>query len=184
MEQKGSVKKQRILTMVVIGWAVVGFSTLGLFYALSTPYYSLYMLKRAIIDRNADGVLKYLDTDSILDSMAKDFFFKMDSDTPARNKFEESMQGVGKDMAVQLLPQLKAQMAPAITQLLLSYNDDELFANLKKANVLGLSVTVEGNRADVRARGKDTVSFTMAKVPEGHWRITSLNPDELKMLWK
>ncbi len=94
------------------------------------------------------------------------------------------MRGAGKDLATQLLPQLKGQMGEAITNLLLSYNDEELFGNLRKATVFALSVTTEGNEAQVRQRGKDRVSFTMAKAPQGHWRITSFNPEELKLLGK
>ncbi len=184
MPEDGPAKKNRVLLIIVICWALIGITVMGFFYVQGTPYYSLYMLKKALVNRDAKGVLKYLDTDSILDNMAKDVFARMEKKEPARNKFEESMQGIGKDVAAQLLPQLKKQMGEAITNLLLSYGDDESIGKLKKTTIFGLSVTVEGNTALVKQRGKDTVSFTMAKSPEGHWRITSFNPDELKLLGK
>ncbi len=184
MQEDSSSKKSRILFIIIICWAVVGIVAIGFFYVRESPYYSLYMLKKALIDRDSKGVLKYLDTDSILDNMAKDVFARMDKKDPPRNKFEEHMQDAGKDLAAQLLPQLKKQMGDAITNLLLSHNDEELLGKLKQATVFGLSVTVDGATAKVRQRGKDTVSFTMAKAPEGHWRITSFNTDELKLLGK
>jgi hypothetical protein len=75
-------------------------------------------------------------------------------------------------------------MGESITNLLLSYNDEQLFGNLRKATVFALSVTTNGDTAFVRQRGKDRVSFTMARSPEGHWRITSINPEEMKLLGK
>jgi hypothetical protein len=172
---------------VLIGLICLALALLAVFaflYAWTTPYYSLYMLKKAIVDRDARQVLRYLDTDSILDNMAKDVFARMDKKEPPRNKFEEHMRAAGKDLAAQLLPQLKAQMGESITNLLLSYNDEQLFGNLRRASVFALSVTTHGNTADVRQRGKDRISFTMARSPEGHWRITSFNPEELKLLGK
>lgn len=164
--------------------ALILLAVFAFLYARTTPYYSLHMLKKGIVNRDARQVLRYLDTDSILDSMAKDVFAQMDKKEPARNKFEEHMRAAGKDLAAQLLPQLKAQMGESITNLLLSYNDEQLFGNLQRATVFALSITTHGNTADVRQRGKDRVSFTMARSPEGHWRITSIDPEEMKLLGK
>ena len=184
MQEGAPAKKKRTFIVVPLCCAIAALIAVSFFYITSTPYYSLYMFKKAIVNRDAKSVLKYLDTDSILDNMAKDVFSRMDKKEPPRNKFEEHMQNAGKDLVSQLLPQLKKQMGEAITNLLLSYNDEALFGKLKRATIFGLSVTVEGNTALVSQRGKDTVSFTMAKAPEGHWRITSFNNDELKLLGK
>ncbi len=184
MEKTEPVSKNRLAITACICLALVILTVLAFFYFRSTPYYSLYMFKKAIVNRDAHDVLKYLDTDSILDNMAKDVFARMDKKEPAHNKFEEHIRAAGKDLATQLLPQLKAQMSESITNLLLSYNDDALFGKLRKATIFALSVTTQGNEAQIRQRGKDAVSFTMKKAPEGHWRITSINPEELKLLGK
>jgi len=181
MEKTEPVHKNSLALVASICLALVILAVLAFFYLRSTPYYSLYMFKKAIVNRDARSVLKYLDTDSILDNMAKDVFARMDKKEPARNKFEEHMRGAGKDLATQLLPQLKAQMGESITNLLLSYNDDSSFRKLSKATIFALSVTTQGNEAQVRQRGKDAVSFTMRRATEGHWRITSINPEELKL---
>ncbi|HRT27649.1 MAG TPA: DUF2939 domain-containing protein [Syntrophales bacterium] len=184
MDKNEPVRRRRLIVIVSVCLALIIVAVAAFLYVRTTPYYSLHMLKKAIVNRDAKGVLRYLDTDSILDNMAKDVFARMDSKEPSRNKFEDHMRSAGKDAARQLLPQLKAQMGEAITDLLLSYNDRQLSANLRKATVFALVVTTHGDTAEVRQRGKDRVSFTMARAPEGHWRITSFNPEELTLLGK
>ncbi len=177
-------KQKRRGVPVILGiclFLVIG-AIAGYFYVRTTPYYSLYMLKRAIINRDATNVLKYLDTDSILDNMAKDLTANMDKKEPARNKFQEHMQIAGQDVVKQLLPQMKRQARESLTVLLQSYDNENLFGDLRNFPILALSADIKGNTADIRMRGKDKVSFTMAKAAQGYWRITSLNPDEFKML--
>lgn len=140
------------------------------------------MLKRALVERDAPQMLKYLDTDSILDNMAKDILTRMDKKETARNKFEGHMQAIGKDAIKQLLPQLKKQMNESLTNLLLSYDNEKLFSDLQRTPIFAVSVETRGDQAFVRQRGKDVISFTMKKAPAGHWRIDSINTEELKLL--
>ena len=181
METKKSQPGMGFVIAVVVCAIIAVASTAGYLYFRTTPYYSLYMFKKAIINRDAPTVLKYLDTDSILDNMANDVLDRMDKKEPPRNKFEEHMQAAGKGVVKQLVPQLKKQMGDALTQLLLSYDNEALFSDLRRATVFALAIDRNGNTANVRQRGKDKVSFTMAKAPEGYWRITSINSDELKL---
>ena len=51
--------------------------------------------------------------------------------------------------------------------------------NLNKASVFGLRITMEGDVALVKIRGKDKTAFKMAKSSEGHWRIIAFNLREL-----
>lgn len=169
--------------IAVVACAVVAVaSTIGFLYFRTTPYYSLYMLKKAIIDRDAPTVLKHMDTDSILDNMASDVLTRMDQKQPPRNKFEEHIQKAGKDAVRQILPQLKKQMGGALTDFLLSYDNSALFSDLRKASVFALAVDIKDDTAEVRQRGKDKISFTMKKSPRGYWRITSINTDEIRVL--
>lgn len=134
------------------------------------------------MERDAPQMLKYLDTDSILDNMAKDILTRMDKKETARNKFEGHMQAIGKDAIKQLLPQLKKQMNESLTNLLLSYDNEKLFSDLQRTPIFAVSVETRGDQAFVRQRGKDVISFTMKKAPAGHWRIDSINTEELKLL--
>lgn len=172
------------LVIIAVACAILSVaSTIAYLYFRTTPYYSLYMLKKAIINRNAPEVLKYLDTDSILDNMAKDALARIDKKEAPRNKFEEHLYGAGQDVVRQLLPQLKKQIGDALNDFLLSYDNAALFGDLKKATVFALSVKIkEDGTAQVRQRGKDKVDFTMRKAPDGRWRINWINSDQLKML--
>lgn len=170
-----------VITAVVCAVIAVA-SVIGFLYFRTTPYYSLYMFKKAIINRDAPDVLKYLDTDSILDSMAKDALARIEKKETPRNKFEEHMQGAGKDVVRQLLPQLKKQIGDSLTTFLLSYDNAKLFSDLSKATVFALAVDMKDGIAEVRQRGKDKVDFKMRRAPEGHWRIVWINSEQLKML--
>ena len=168
--------------IAVVACAVFAVSSVaGFLYFRTTPYYSLYLFKKAIIDRNAPAVLKYLDTDSILDDMAKDVLARMEKKEPPRNKFEEHMQNAGKDVVKQLLPQLKKQMGDALADLLLSYDNPALLKDLRRATVFAFTADVHGDTAEIRQRGKDKVAFKMRRAPEGHWRIIWINSDEFKL---
>lgn len=182
MENKRSQPGTGFL-IVVVACAVLAVSSVaGFIYFRTTPYYSLYMFKKAIIDRNAPVVLKYLDTDSILDDMAREVLSRMERKEPPRNKFEEHVQNAGKDVVKQLLPQLKKQMGDALTDLLLSYNNQALLKDLRRSTVFAFTADVKGDTADIRQRGKNIVSFKMRKAPEGYWRIVWINPEQFKML--
>jgi len=183
METKRSQPGKGFVIIVVVCAVISVAAVIGYLYFRTTPYYSLHMLKKAIVNRDAREVLKYMDTDSILDNMAKDALARMEKKEPPRNKFEEHLQTAGKDVVRQLLPQLKSQMGEALTNLLLSYDNAKLFSDLRRATVFALNVDINDDGiAQVRQRGKDKVSFTMRKAPEGHWRINWINSDELKML--
>jgi hypothetical protein len=182
MKNKRSQPGTGFLIAVVVCAIIAVGSVTGYIYFRTTPYYSLHKLKQAIIKRDAPEVLKYLDTDSILDNMAKDAVAHMDKKRPARNKFDEHMQKAGPDVVRQLVDQLKKQIADSLTNLLMSYEDDKLFANLRKATVFGLAVAIKDGTAEVRERGKAEVSFTMRKAPEGHWRINWVNPEQFQMM--
>ena len=175
------MKKRSVVSIILISTVLPLAIIVGFLYARTTPYYSLYMFKKALIERDAPQVLKYLDTDSILDNMARDILARMDKKEPARNKFEEHMQGAGQEAVRQLLPQLKKQMGQSLTDLLLSYDNEKLFSDLQKVTVFAVSVETKDDRALIRQRGKDKISFTMKRAPEGHWRIDSIDTEELKL---
>lgn len=170
-----------VIAVVVCAVLAVG-SISGYIYFRTTPYYSLHRLKQAIVERNAPEVLKYLDTDSIIDNMAKDAITRMDKKGSARGRFDEKMQDAGKDVVRQLVPQLKKQIGDALTALLMTSNDDKLFANLRRATVFGLAIDIKDGTAEVHERGKSEVSFTMRKAPEGHWRINWINSDQFQLI--
>ncbi len=181
MEQKRSQPGIGFVIAVVVCAVIAVGSISGYIYFRTTPYYSLHRLKQAIVERNAPEVLKYLDTDAIIDNMAKDAIAQMDKKKP-RGRFDEKMQDAGKDVVRQIVPQLKKQIGDSLTALLMTSNDDKLFANLRRATVFALAVDIKNGTAEVHERGKSEVSFTMRKAPEGHWRINWINSDQFQMI--
>jgi hypothetical protein len=153
----------------------------GYLFIKETPRYSLYCFKKAILDRDAESALKYLDTDSIVDNMVKDMSGGDDKEkTLSKDSSKGSMKNIGKDIIMQNLPAIKTQLREQLKSAILSYNDRTVLNNLNKASVLGLQIAVEGDMALVKIRGKDKVAFKMAKLPEGHWRIIAFNLEELQ----
>ena len=175
-----SEKRQRFVVFASI--LVVFLVALGISYIFikETPRYSLYWFKKAILERDAEGVLKYLDTDNIVDNMAKDMSAENSEEKVQQQ--ERSMKNIGKDVIMQNLPAIKEQLREQLKSAIISYNERDVIDNLKKASVFGLNITMEGSTALVKIRGKDKVIFKMAKSPEGQWKIIGLNLEELVAL--
>ncbi|MBA4391098.1 MAG: hypothetical protein C0399_09185 [Syntrophus sp. (in: bacteria)] len=177
-EYRGRKKKLILLSSVLV--ALIVFGVAGFLSIHNTPRYSLYWFKKAILEHNAESALKYLDIDSIVDNMVKDIFDKPEQQkVTSKNQPETSMKSIGKDIVMQNLPTMKKQLREQLESAIISYNDQAALDNLSKASVLGLVITMEGDLALVKIRGKDTVAFTMAKSPEGRWKIVAFNLKEL-----
>jgi hypothetical protein len=177
-EHRGRNRKFILFSSILI--TIIIFGVAGFLAIHNTPRYSLYWFKKAILDHNAEGALKYLDIDSIVDNMVKDIFDKPEEQMErAKNQPEASMKNIGKDIVMQNLPTMKKQLKEQLESAILSFNDEAALDNLRKANVLGLVITMEGDLALVKIRGKDKVAFKMAKSPEGPWKIVAFNLKEL-----
>jgi hypothetical protein len=161
---------------------VVLIIVLGISYIFikETPRYSLYWFKKAILERDAESALKYLDTDSIVDNMVKDMSGEEDKEkVQSKDQSKGSMKNIGKDIIMQNLPAIKEQLREQLKSAIISYNDRTILDNLNKASVFGLQISMEGDIALVKIWGKDKVAFKMVKSSEGHWKIIAFNLKEL-----
>jgi hypothetical protein len=175
--------KRRLVTPVLILIAFIIALGIGYIFVKETPRYSLYWFKKAILEHDAESALKYLDTDSIVDNIVKDISTEEDNDkAQPKDKSDGSMKNIGKDVIMQNLPAIKAQLREQLKSAIISYSNRAALDNLNKASVFGLHITMEGNTALVKIRGKDTVAFKMAKSSGGRWRIVAFNLKELKVL--
>jgi hypothetical protein len=173
-------RKKRIILVSSSLLAFIIVLGIGYLFIKETPRYSLYWFKRAILDRDAESALKYLDTDSIVDNMVKDMSGGDDKEkTQSKDSSKGSMKNIGKDVIMQNLPAIKTQLREQLKSAIISYNDRTVLNNLNKASVFGLQITMEGDMALVKIRGRDKVAFKMAKSPEDHWRIIAFNLEEL-----
>ncbi len=180
MTEEYRTRKKRFILFSSILLFLIVFGIVGFLAIHNTPRYSLYWFKKAILDHDAESALKYLDIDSIVDNMVKDIFDKPEEQKePPKNQPETAMKNIGKDIVMQNLPAMKKQLKEQLESAIISYNDQAALDNLRKANVLGLVITMEGDLALVKIRGKDKVAFKMAKSPEGPWKIVAFNLKEL-----
>jgi hypothetical protein len=180
-ETEGNQRRnKRIILLFSMSLVFIIVLGIGFLFVKETPRYSLYWFKKAILDRDAESALKYLDTDSIVDNMVKDMSRGDDkAQVQSKDSSNESMENIGKAVIMQNLPAIKSQLREQLKSAIVSYNDRTVLDNLNKASVLGIQIIMEGDMALVKIRGRDKVAFKMAKSPEGHWRIIAFNLEEL-----
>ncbi len=171
--------KKRITLIVTSCLLLVAICTAGFYWVRETPRYSLFWFKRAILQRDADSALKYIDLDSILDNMVNQMSDGAGGQAVASGKSGRTLGGISKDVVSQNLPSIKSQLREQLRSAILSYNDQAVLEKLSKASVLGLRITTKDNLATVRVMGRDKIAFTMKKSSEGRWKIVSLNLQEL-----
>jgi hypothetical protein len=176
-------RKKRFVVLFSLLFGLIIALGIGYIFIKETPRYSLYWFKKAILDRDAESALKYLDTDSIVDNMVKDMSGEEEKEkVQSKDQSKGSMNNIGKDIIMQNLPVIKAQLREQLKSVIVSYNDRAALDNLNKASVFGLQIAQEGDTALVKIRGKDKVAFKMVKSSEGHWRIIAFNLKELMTL--
>jgi hypothetical protein len=173
-------RKKRFIVYFFLLCALIIAGGISYFFVRETPRYSLYWFKKAILDHNAEDALKYLDINSIVDNMVKEMSGENDTKGgEPKDKPERSTRNIGRDVIMQNLPAIKEQLREQLKSAIDSYNDKTALDNLSKASVFGLQITMEGNIALVKIRGKDKVAFKMTRSPEGYWKIISFNLKEL-----
>ena len=137
-----------------------------------TPRRSLSELRTALLNRDADRALRYVDLDSVVDCAARDISrrYEANADSPLE------MLGVraGREAAKALMPGIKALVRSQIRNAIASSDQWGYFDDIRKASVWYLNVRVEGDTAVVESKGKGDVRFKMARAGEGHWRIIEI----------
>jgi hypothetical protein len=173
-------RNKRFIVFLSMLFVVIIALGIGYLFIRDTPRYNLYWFKKAILEHDAEKALKYLDTDSIVDNMVKDMSGEEDKEkAQPSDQSKGPMKNIGKDVIMQNLPAIKEQLRDQLKSAIISYNNRTALDNLKKASVFGLQITMEGDTALVKIRGKDKVAFKMAKSSEGYWKIVSFNLKEL-----
>lgn len=178
--RKVPASRKRIVHVVVSCLIVIAVLTAGFFWVRGTPRYSLYCFKRAILQRDAESALKYIDLDAVIDNMVNQMSEeKSDGQGVPSRRSDKTLRGIGKDVVMQNLPAIKSQLREQLKLAILSYNDRAVLEKLSRASVLGLHITRKADMAMVKVMGQDTIAFAMKKSSEGYWRIVSLNLKEL-----
>jgi hypothetical protein len=137
-----------------------------------TPRHSLGELRSALLNHDADGALKYVDVESIVDHMAEDAFRTKESS--AKTDLDALGLVLSRSIASAIMPQAKALIRKGVRAAIES--DDQLgyFSSIRKASAWYFTIEEEGDIAVVTPRGDDKVRFKMERTDKGYWKIIEL----------
>jgi hypothetical protein len=123
---QGAPMRRTILIVVTI--TIVLLSS-GFFYVKSMPHYSLYMLKRAIENHEPDEALKYINIDSIVDKLGRDFLGKDSGGNIQESGKNPSM----KRMVTDALPGIKESIRSSFREAIASHGKGKQRTGADKA---------------------------------------------------
>ena len=99
---------------------------IGFFYVRGTPHYSLYLLRQAIEKHNPDEALQYINIDSIVDNLGRDFLGKNAMGPGQETSGRLSLKG----MALNSLPGVKESIRSSIREAIASHDKSKSRTNL------------------------------------------------------
>ncbi len=138
----------------------------------NTPRRSLSELRTALLNHDAEQALRYIDTDSVVECLARDVFLKYEkkADNPLK------MLGLiaGRQAAAAFMPGIKDLVRKQLKEAITSSDEEGYFQDIRRASVWYLHIDVEGDTALVAPRGKSDVTFRMARTDQGRWRIVEI----------
>jgi hypothetical protein len=107
-------------TILIVVTIIIALFSSGFFYVKSMPHYSLYMLKRAIENHEPDEALKYINIDSIVDKLGRDFLGKDSGDNSQESGKNPSL----KRMVTDALPGIKESIRSSFRAAVASHGDN------------------------------------------------------------
>ena len=137
-----------------------------------SPRRSLAELRTALVNHDAENALHYIDVDSIVEGMVRDIL----SEYQARSDDPMSALGVkaGRQVADAVMPAMKAVARRQVRAAILSDDQWGYFKEIRRSSVWYLDITIDGDTAVVKPKGKSEVSFKMTRTGEGLWRIVEI----------
>ncbi len=172
----------RLTTVAALAAFILAALAVAFFFVRETPTYSLFMLKRAIIDHDAEKAMRYIDTDRIVDRIVADTFSADETSGPTgHNRWQTMMRKVGKEAIIQNLPAIKVQLREQLKSMIHSYNDETILAYLNKATVFAIPITVDGDKAYGVIPAKKEIRFEMARSGNPRWKIVAVDVTALAL---
>ncbi len=169
--------------IALISGAILLMLLCGFLYIKTTPWYSIYQLSRAVNDHDAETALKFIDVDSVTESLAK----SLSAGGGASGK-------INKDVAAAIsmnMPSIKEGVRLYLISVIRSQDDagDRKKAaairlgsvdihNLRMSTVWRLDVETRGRTAYVKLKDKPGQTATMAKTDEGYWKFVGVTIDK------
>jgi hypothetical protein len=141
-------------------------------YIKGTPLHSLYMFKTAVADRDVDGAMKYLDIDSVVDSLSR---MSVSSREAPSNRNEYGQMGRSSSkVSRQSMFTVKENMKAEIKELIANPRKggkENIFLLASDRAWWDWSIEQSGNIAIASISDPKPARFKMRKEREGHWRI-------------
>jgi hypothetical protein len=171
------------LKIAIISVAILLAAACGFLYIKGTPQYSVYQLGRAITNHDPDAALKYIDIDSVTESLLKNLF--LEAGSPRR--LDKSMKAVISMNMPSIKEGVKTYIITAIRtgESIGKGKGEDLFGigdlglyNLGVAAVWRLSIKTEGATALVSLKDRPGESAKMIKTEEGYWRFVAVLIDK------
>lgn len=177
MEYKDNkLKKLIILVSIIIVIVVSGFV-----YAKGTPQYSLYQLRKAIKNHDADTAMRYFDVDSIVVSQINDIVGGQGKKNPI-NELNQVENNIIKERMAKAIPVIKETFKNQFIASITTPSDEETPVSIiKKGKFSDFEIDVLGEMAILSRKDNINIGFKMVKTKEGYWKIVQLmTPDSMQ----
>lgn len=162
------MKKLIILVGIILVVAVTGFV-----YAKGTPQYSLYQLRKAIENHDADTAMRYFDVDSIVDHQINDIIGQ-DKKKPT-SEFEQMGNNIVRERMAKVIPTIKETLKSQFKNNITTPSDDETPVNIiRKGKYSDFEITMIGEIAILSRKDNIDIGFKMVKSSGGYWKIVQL----------
>ena len=152
------------------------------FYVQTTPYYSIFLFARAVGDHDAETALKYVDVDSLTESMARNLL----AGTASRQTYKNVAAAVSMNMT-----SIKEGVREYLTNFIRSHDTENTgkvvaalglegfdVRSLSIAALWRLKVRKENGAALIQFRDKPGVTAKMRKTDGGQWKFVEILIDK------
>jgi hypothetical protein len=159
---------------------------LGFLYVRETPHYSLYRLVLAIQRHDPDETMKYIDIDSIVDSLSTLLTGNKATDGTDRDGKRSSL----KTMIGKALPGMKESIKASLRDAIGSRSDNHRrsvpnaieinnldLRKVRQTSFWDLEVQRDKETAIIRLKKLPGVKARMVKIRSGHWQIVEILAD-------
>jgi len=101
--------------------AIIVILAVGFLCVRSTPHYSLYMLKRAIEAHNPDQAMKYINIDSIVDNLGRNFLGISEGGVGSETPRKPFLKGI----MIDALPGIKESIRSSVRAAISSHGENK-----------------------------------------------------------
>ncbi len=176
-----SRRAKLVLALLLVGTAAAGGAV---YYALGTPYYSLYSMMRAMRRGDAAGVARFIDIDRLAAHVVA-----------SQAQRVAQARGSGRDDWDKMQNDVQARYVQLASAALLQYAGEEMRKTLGRIGTTpakassddwgfkGVTYSDDVARIQiVRKSDQKIVGFEMQRQADRAWKIIRANPDEMAAL--